>query len=59
MTLDYGLSEEQRAIRDLAHEIAENELRPVAAQYDVSGEFPWPVVETMAKADLFRTFIPE
>ncbi|MGD0483723.1 MAG: acyl-CoA dehydrogenase family protein [Gemmatimonadales bacterium] len=59
MTLDYGLTEEQRAIRDLAHEIAENELRPVAAKYDASGEFPWPVVETMAKADLFRTFIPE
>ena len=57
--LDYGLTEEQRAIRDLAHEIAENELRPVAAKYDASGEFPWPVVQTMAKADLFRTFIPE
>jgi len=57
--LDYGLTEEQRAIRDLAREIAENELRPVAAQYDVSGEFPWPVVKTMAQADLFRTFIPE
>jgi len=57
--LDYGLTDEQTAIRDLAREIAEKELRPVAAQYDVSGEFPWPVVKTMADADLFRTFIPE
>jgi alkylation response protein AidB-like acyl-CoA dehydrogenase len=57
--LNYGLTEDQRAIRDLAHEIAENELRPVAAKYDASGEFPWPVVRTMAQADLFRTFIPE
>ena len=57
--LDYGFTEEQTAIRELAREIAEKELRPVAAQYDVSGEFPWPVVKTMAEADLFRTFIPE
>jgi butyryl-CoA dehydrogenase len=42
-----------------ALEIAAKELRPVAAQYDVSGEFPWPVVKTMADADLFRTFLPE
>jgi alkylation response protein AidB-like acyl-CoA dehydrogenase len=57
--LDYGFTEEQTAIRELAREIAEKELRPVAARYDVSGEFPWPVVKTMAEADLFRTFIPE
>ena len=57
--LNYGLTEEQLAIRDLARQIAENELRPVAAKYDVSGEFPWPVVKVMAEADLFRTFISE
>ena len=57
--LDYMLSEEQVAIRDLAREIAEREIRPVAAAYDRTGEFPWPVVKTLAAADLFRTFIPE
>ena len=57
--LDYGLSEEQVAIRDLAREIAEREIRPVAAEYDRTGEFPWPAVRTFAAADLFRTFIPE
>ena len=57
--LDYALSEEQVAIRDLAREIAEREIRPVAAAYDRTGEFPWPVVKTLAAADLFRTFIPE
>ena len=40
--LDYGLTEEQVAIRDLAREIADNEIRPVAAEYDRTGEFPWP-----------------
>jgi alkylation response protein AidB-like acyl-CoA dehydrogenase len=57
--LDYGLTEEQTAIRNLAREIAEKELRPVSAQYDISGDFPWPVVKTMADAGLFGTFIPE
>jgi len=57
--LDYGLTEEQAAIRDLARTIADNELRPVAAEYDRTGEFPWPVVKKMAEVDLFRTFIPE
>ena len=57
--MDYGFTEEQMAIRDLTREIAEREIRPVAAEYDRTGEFPWPVVRTLAQADLFRTFLPE
>jgi len=57
--LDYGLTEEQRAIRDLAREIADNEIRPVAAEYDRTGEFPWPIVKTLAAADLFGVFIDD
>jgi butyryl-CoA dehydrogenase len=57
--LDYFLTEEQIAIRDLAREIAQKEIQPVAAAYDRSGEFPWPVVEVMARCDLFRVFIDE
>jgi alkylation response protein AidB-like acyl-CoA dehydrogenase len=57
--LDYGLSEEQTAIRDLAREIADREIRPVAAEYDRTGEFPWPIVRTLAAADLFRIYVPE
>lgn len=57
--MDYFFTEEQKMIRDVAREIAEKRIRPVAAQYDESGEFPWPVVEAIAEADLFRVFIPE
>jgi alkylation response protein AidB-like acyl-CoA dehydrogenase len=53
------LTEEQQAIRDLARTIADEQIRPVAAEYDVSGEFPWPVVEKMAEVDLFATLVPE
>jgi alkylation response protein AidB-like acyl-CoA dehydrogenase len=57
--LDYGLTEEQEAIRELARTIAEEQVRPVAAEYDVTGEFPWPVVKKMAEVDLFATLVPE
>ena len=46
-------------IRDLARTIADNEIRPVAAEYDRSGDFPWPVVEKIAEAGLFGVFIDE
>jgi butyryl-CoA dehydrogenase len=57
--MDYFLTDEQAAIRDLARTLAQNEIRPVAAEYDRTGEFPWPVVRKMAETDLFRTFVPE
>jgi len=57
--LDYQLTEEHQMIRDLSRTIADEVLRPVAAEYDRSGEFPWPVVEKMAEAGLFGVFIDE
>jgi alkylation response protein AidB-like acyl-CoA dehydrogenase len=57
--LDYGFSEYQCAIRDLAREIAEKEIRPVVAEYDREGKFPWPIVKLLAETDLFRVFIDD
>jgi butyryl-CoA dehydrogenase len=57
--LDYGLTEEQRAIRDLARGIAAREVRPVAAEYDRTAEFPWPIVRALAAADLYGVFVDE
>ncbi|MBI4165193.1 MAG: acyl-CoA dehydrogenase family protein [Acidobacteria bacterium] len=57
--LDYGLTEYQTAIRDLAREIAAKEIRPVAMEYDRDAKFPWPVVKVLAEADLFRVYIDE
>ena len=57
--LDYLLTEEQEAIRDLARTIADEEVRPVAAELDVTGEFPWAIIKKMAEADLFGILIPE
>ncbi len=57
--LDYFLTEEHEMIRDMARTIADEVVRPVAAEYDRSGEFPWPVVEKMAEAGLFGVYIDE
>jgi len=57
--LDYGLTEPQSAIRDLARTLADAEVRPVAAEYDRTGEFPWPVVRKIADADLFGVFVDD
>ena len=52
MPLDFTLTREQEEIRSLAHEFAEKEIRPVAAQYDESEEFPRPVLEKAHKVGL-------
>jgi len=57
--MDYGFTKYQAAIRDLAREVAEKEIRPVAAEYDREGKFPWPIVKVLAETDLFRVFIDD
>ncbi len=57
--MNYLLTEEQKMIKDLAHKIAEEKIRPVAAKYDKTEEFPWEVIKVIAESDLFGLFIPE
>src|SRR5258708_36134734 len=45
MPLDFTLTPEQEEIKGLAHEFAEKEIRPVAAHYDETEDFPWPVLK--------------
>src|SRR5260221_8158492 len=49
----FELTDEQREIRDWVQAFAEKEIRPVAAQYDESEEFPWPVVKKAAEVGLY------
>jgi acyl-CoA dehydrogenase len=57
--IDFSLTDEQRALRELAHEFAEKEMRPVAARYDQSGEFPRDVVRKAWELGLMNTHIPQ
>src|SRR2546430_15222438 len=54
------MTPEQEAIRKLAHESAEKEIRPVAARYDESEEFPYEVVQKAHRLGLSpAAFLPE
>ncbi len=57
--MDYLLTEEQEMIRDLCRKIAEEKIKPVAAEYDEKNEFPWEVVKVIAESDIFGVYIPE
>jgi len=45
--MDFALTEEQELIREAAREFAQKAIAPIAADFDVSGEFP---VETIRQA---------
>ena len=51
--MDFALTEEQVELKKWAHEFAEREIRPVAAEYDESEEFPWPVIKKAAESGLY------
>ncbi len=57
--IDYQLTEDQEDIRAVCREIVEDNIKPVRAQYDEEGTFPWDVVEVMRQADIFGLYIPE
>ena len=57
--MDYLLTEEQQMIKELCHRIAEEKIKPVAAEYDEKNEFPWDLVKVMAESDICGVYIPE
>ena len=57
--MDFGLNDEQRALRELAHEFAANEIRPHSAHHDQTGEFPREIVRKAWELGLMNTHIPQ
>ncbi|RPH94243.1 acyl-CoA dehydrogenase [candidate division KSB1 bacterium] len=57
--MDYFLTEDQMALRDLVRQIAVEKVKPVAAQHDRDGTFPWDLVKIFAEAGLFSACVPE
>jgi alkylation response protein AidB-like acyl-CoA dehydrogenase len=57
--IDFSLTDEQRAIQELARDFARREIRPVAAEYDEREEMPWPVLRKAATIGLLSYGLPE
>ena len=57
--IDFTLTEEQEAMRALAHDFAEREIRPVAAELDEREEFPWELVRKAGEIGLTTFAFPE
>ena len=53
MTFSLALSEEQQSAQQWAHDFAEKEIRPAAAHYDETEEFPWEIVKKAAGIGLY------
>jgi acyl-CoA dehydrogenase len=57
--VSFGLSDEQRALRELALEFAAKEIRPVAADYDERSQHPADVIAKAHEVGLMNPHIPE
>ncbi len=57
--VDFTLTDEQKNLRELAHDFAEKEIRPVAWEYDKDGHWPQEVLQKAWDVGLMNTHIPE
>ena len=57
--IHFGLSDEERQFRDLAHEFAENEIRPVAAELDEQEKFPEEICRKAWELGLMNCHVGE
>jgi acyl-CoA dehydrogenase len=57
--VDFTLTDEQKALRELAHDFAAKEIRPVAWEYDRDGTWPQQIIEKAWEVGLMNTHVPE
>jgi acyl-CoA dehydrogenase len=56
--LSFTITDEQRALRELAHDFAEKEIRPRAAEYDVHMTHPADVIAKAHEVGLMNLHVP-
>jgi alkylation response protein AidB-like acyl-CoA dehydrogenase len=57
--VDELLTKENLHYRDLARSIAAEHVKPVAAELDRTGEYPWGVIKALQEAKLMGMWIPK
>jgi acyl-CoA dehydrogenase len=56
--VDFTLTDEQKSLREMAHDFAEKEIRPVAWDYDKEGTWPQEIIEKAWELGLLNTHLP-
>lgn len=56
--MDFGLSEEQRQLRDRARHLAMTEIEPRAAEVDASEQYPWDNVSALTREGFMGMTVP-
>src|ERR1051325_6897039 len=57
--ISFALSDEQKALRELAREFAEKEIRPKAAEYDEHATHPADLIAKAHEVGLMNVHLPE
>jgi len=57
--VDFTLTEQQENIREMAHDFAEKEIRPVAWEYDKDGTWPREIIDKAWELGLMNSRFPE
>lgn len=57
--MDFALSEDQELIQEAARAFAQQEIAPIAAQFDASGEFPLATISMAGELGFMGVEIPE
>jgi alkylation response protein AidB-like acyl-CoA dehydrogenase len=57
--MDFELSAEQRLLRDTIRQFADEQIRPVAREWEAEGRYPDELVATMRELGLFGLLVPE
>jgi acyl-CoA dehydrogenase len=56
--VDFTLTDEQKSMREMAHEFAEREIRPVAWEYDRDATWPGEIIEKAWELGLMNVHLP-
>jgi acyl-CoA dehydrogenase len=57
--VDFTLTDEQKSMRELAHDFAQKEIRPVAWEYDKDGTWPQEIIDKAWELGLMNVHLPE
>merc|ERR1711881_206376 len=57
--INFNITPEQQEYLDLAEQFTKNEIIPVAAHYDKTGEYPWDILKKAHEVGLMNLHVPE